>query len=83
MTTMGRLAEKGFLRRAEDQPAYRYSPVVTRAQYERSTVKSVVDWLISHFREPAVAYFIDRVESEDHKVIEKLKQAIEQAESKE
>lgn len=83
MTTMGRLAEKGFLRRAEDQPAYRYFPVVSREQYEKSTVKSVVDWLISHFREPAVAYFIDRVESEDSLVIEQLKDAIKQAESKE
>lgn len=83
MTTMGRLAEKGFLRRAEDQPAYRYSPVISRAQYEKSTVKSVVDWLISHFREPAVAYFIDRVENDDRKVIASLKEAIEQAESKE
>lgn len=80
MTTMGRLAEKGFLRRMEDQPAYRYSPLVSRAEYERSTVKSVVDWLMSHFRDPAVAYFLDKVE-EDRRVITSLKQAIEERES--
>jgi predicted transcriptional regulator len=80
MTTMGRLAEKGLLRRMEDQPAYRYSPLVSRAEYERSTVKSVVDWLMSHFRDPAVAYFLDKVE-EDGRVITSLKQAIEERES--
>jgi predicted transcriptional regulator len=80
MTTMGRLAEKGFLRRMEDQPAYRYSPLVSRVEYERSTVKSVVDWLMSHFRDPAVAYFLDKVE-DDGRVITSLKQAIEERES--
>ncbi|MGH2730255.1 MAG: BlaI/MecI/CopY family transcriptional regulator [Actinomycetota bacterium] len=82
MTTMGRLAEKGLLRREEEQPAYQYSPLVSRAQYERSTVKSVVDWLMSHFRDPAVAYFLDKVEKEDQRVIASLKQAIEERESK-
>ncbi|MGH2556049.1 MAG: BlaI/MecI/CopY family transcriptional regulator [Actinomycetota bacterium] len=82
MTTMGRLAEKGLLRREEEQPAYHYSPLVSRAQYERSTVKSVVDWLMSHFRDPAVAYFLDKVEKEDQRVIATLKQAIEERESK-
>ena len=82
MTTMGRLTEKGILRRVEDQPAHRYSAIVTKEQYASSTVKSVVDWLVNHFRDPAVAYFIDRVEEEDEAVIESLREAIEQRESK-
>jgi predicted transcriptional regulator len=82
MTTMGRLTEKGLLRRKEDHPAHRYSARVSREQYADSTVKSVVDWLVSHFRDPAVAYFIDRVEEEDHEVIESLKEAIHQRESR-
>lgn len=82
MTTMGRLTEKGILRRVEDQPAHRYFPIVTKEQYASSTVKSVVDWLVNHFRDPAVAYFIDRVEEEDQAVIESLREAIEQRESK-
>lgn len=83
MTTMGRLTEKGILRRVEDQPAHRYYPAVTREQYANSTVKSVVDWLVNHFRDPAVAYFIDKVEEEDHAVIDSLREAIEQRESRE
>ena len=78
MTTLGRLADKGLLQRLEDQPAHRYIPLLTRDQYARSTVKSVVDWLIGHFPDPAVAYFLDRVEREDEAVIERLSEAIEQ-----
>ncbi len=83
MTTMGRLTEKGILRRVEDQPAHHYFPLVTREQYASSTVKSVVDWLVNHFRDPAVAYFIDRVEEEDQAVIESLREAIQQREAQE
>jgi len=78
MTTLGRLSEKGFLRRIEDQPAHRYVALVSREQYARSTVKSVVDWLVGHFPEPAVAYFLDRVEKEDEEVIDRLRDAIEE-----
>jgi predicted transcriptional regulator len=82
MTTMGRLTEKGLLHRTEDHPAHRYSALITREQYARSTVKSVVDWLVSHFPDPAVAYFVDRVEEEDERVIESLREAIEQRDPK-
>jgi predicted transcriptional regulator len=78
MTTLGRLANKGLLKRMEEHPAHRYVPVVSREQYARSMVKLVVDWLVSRFPDPAVAYLIDRVAKEDEWVIERLKQAIEQ-----
>lgn len=82
MTTLGRLADKGFLRRIQDQPAHRYTAVVTREQYAKTTVKSVVDWLVDHFPDPAVAYFVDKVENEDEEVIDRLKEAIEQRKHK-
>ena len=78
MTTLGRLADKGLLERTEDHPAHHYTAVVSREQYARSTVKSVVDWLLGHFPDPAVAYFIDRVEKEDEEVIDRLRQAIDE-----
>ncbi len=78
MTTLGRLADKGLLQRLEDQPAHRYTPLMSRDQYARTTVKSVVDWLMGHFPDPAVAYLVDRVEREDDQVIERLREAIEQ-----
>ena len=78
MTTLGRLADKGLVKRMDDQPAHRYTALVSRDQYARSTVKSVVDWLVNHFPDPAVAYFVDRVEKEDERVIERLREAIDQ-----
>ena len=78
MTTLGRLADKGFLRRIEAQPAHHYSAIVSRDDYASSTVKSVVDWLVDHFPDPAMAYFVDRVEEEDDEVIDRLREAIEQ-----
>ncbi|HWC14438.1 MAG TPA: BlaI/MecI/CopY family transcriptional regulator [Actinomycetota bacterium] len=78
MTTLGRLADKGLVKRIEVQPAHHYVALVTREQYARSTVKSVVDWLVNHFPDPAVAYFLDRVEKEDENVVERLREAIDQ-----
>lgn len=78
MTTLGRLADKGLVKRIEVQPAHHYIALVTREQYARSTVKSVVDWLVNHFPDPAVAYFLDRVEKEDENVVERLREAIDQ-----
>ena len=78
MTTLGRLTDKGLLHRVEGQPAHHYSPLVSREQYARSTVKSVVDWLVNHFPDPAVAYFVDRVGENDEQVIDRLKLAIEE-----
>ncbi len=82
MTTLGRLADKGLVRRIEAQPAHHYRALVSREQYARSTVKSVVDWLVNHFPDPAVAYFVDRVEKEDDRVIERLRDAIDQRRAK-
>jgi predicted transcriptional regulator len=82
MTTLGRLADKGMLQRVEAQPAHRFSALLTREQYASSTVKSVVDWLVNHFPDPAMSYFIDRVEKEDEEVIDRLREAIEQRRSK-
>ena len=78
MTTLGRLADKGLVKRIEVQPAHHYVALVSREQYARSTVKSVVDWLVNHFPDPAVAYFLDRVEKEDENVVERLREAIDQ-----
>ncbi|MFP5297925.1 MAG: BlaI/MecI/CopY family transcriptional regulator [Actinomycetota bacterium] len=78
MTTLGRLADKGFLKRIEKHPAHHYVAVVSREEYARSAVKSVVDWLVDHFPDPAVAYFVDRVDEEDDEALDRLRRAIEE-----
>lgn len=58
MTTMARLAAKGLLARDTSGLAHRYRPALTRDDYARSTVTSVVDWLVDSFPEPAMSYFV-------------------------
>jgi hypothetical protein len=55
---------------------------VSREQYARSTVRSVVDWLVDRFPDPAVAYLVDAVEKEDDQVVDRLREAIEQRRDK-
>lgn len=61
MTTMSRLASKGLLSRDTSGLAHRYVPTVTRDEYARSTVTSVLDWLVASFPEPALNYFVEVV----------------------
>ena len=65
MTTMGRLASKGLLARDTSGLAHRYRPTLTRAEYAKSMVHSVVDWLVGSFPEPAISYFVDVVNDGD------------------
>lgn len=64
MTTMARLASKGLLARDTSGLAHRYRATITRDEYARSTVTSVVDWLVDRFPEPAMSYFAKVVEDE-------------------
>ncbi len=77
MTTMGRLADKGFLRRIEIQPAHRYTALLSRDEYAQTTVSSILDWLVGQFGDPAVAYFVDRLEKGDVALLNSLREAIE------
>lgn len=58
MTTMARLASKGLLTRDTSGLAHRYRPSLSRDEYARSTVTSVVDWLVDSFPERAMSYFV-------------------------
>ncbi len=61
MTTMARLAAKGLLERDTTGLAHRYRPALSREEYARTTVTSVVDWLVDAFPEPAISYFVEVV----------------------
>ena len=82
MTTMARLADKGMLRRTEGHPAHRYRALVSKQKYADATCESVLDWLIGQFGDPAVAYFLDRVEKEDQTLIRDLSVAVAEAEAR-
>ncbi len=78
MTTMSRLATKGLLARDSSGLAHRYRPAISRDDYADSTVRSVVDWLVKRFPEPAVSYFVDVLdEGDDPAVLDALKAKID------
>jgi predicted transcriptional regulator len=84
MTTMSRLAGKGLLKRDTSSLAHRYCPTVSREEYARSTVHSVVDWLVNSFPEPAISYFVDVVnDGSDPAVLHALRTKIDELRSRE
>ncbi|MDP9405554.1 MAG: BlaI/MecI/CopY family transcriptional regulator [Actinomycetota bacterium] len=84
MTTMARLAGKGLLTRDTSGLAHRYRPTVSRDEYARSTVHSVVDWLVHSFPEPAISYFVDVVrDGEDPAVMEALRAKVDRLRARE
>ena len=84
MTTMARLAGKGLLQRDTSGLAHRYRPSLTREEYARSTVTSVVDWLVDAFPEPAISYFVEVVkDGADPATVEELRSKIDRLRSRE
>jgi predicted transcriptional regulator len=78
MTTMARLAGKGLLERDTTGLAHRYRPTVSREDYARTTVTSVVDWLVQAFPEPAMSYFVEKIDdTEDADVLSALRASID------
>jgi predicted transcriptional regulator len=84
MTTMARLASKGLLARDTTGLAHRYRPTVSREEYARSTVTSVVDWLLDAFPEPAMSYFVQKMDDEaDPEMMSALRARIDQLRARE
>lgn len=78
MTTMARLAAKGLLLRDTSGLAHRYRPAVSRDDHARSTVTSVVDWLVDSFPEPAISYFVEVIDDgTDPAVLDALRARID------
>lgn len=77
MTTMTRLAAKGLLERDTSGLAHLYRAVVAREDYARSTVGSVLTWLLDRYPEPAAAYLAEVVEDVDDVTLDALRQAVE------
>jgi predicted transcriptional regulator len=77
MTTMSRLATKGYLRRDTDALAHRYRPAISRDAYGHSTVASVLGWLMDRYPEPAASYLADIVGDVDDTALERLRETVQ------
>jgi len=80
---MARLATKGLLVRDTAGLAHRYRPALTRDEYAKSTVTSVVDWLVDRFPEPALSYFVEVVGSDEAEIPDALRMRIDQLRAEE
>lgn len=83
MTTMSRLASKGMLLRDTSGLAHVYRAHVARDDYARSTVDSVLAWLLDRYPEPAAAYLAEVVDDVDDVTLDALRHAVNRRRSDE
>lgn len=76
MTTMTRLASKGMLHRDTSGLAHVYRPHIAREAYARTTVGSVLTWLLDRYPEPAAAYLAEVVDDVDDVTLDALRIAV-------
>ncbi len=75
-TTLDRLYRKSLLRRDKQSHSFVYSPRVTRSEYHRQLITSVVRELLPNDREPVLAAFIDLAAAEDGDNLTRLESLI-------
>jgi predicted transcriptional regulator len=78
MTVMGRLAEKGLLKREQHGRAYLYIPTQNREEFCSETIDTVMQGLLGGFGEPVLSHFVDTVGSQDMDKLDELVRLIEQ-----
>ncbi|WP_373045731.1 BlaI/MecI/CopY family transcriptional regulator [Vulgatibacter sp.] len=77
MTTLDRLHHKGLLAREKDGLAWRYTPVMSRAAYERALADQTALEILASHGETALAAFVDAAAREDEALLDKLTELIE------
>lgn len=77
MTVMGRLAEKGLLRRELTGKTYRYAPTVTPEEFAASVSQRMVRSLVAEFGELAIAQFSRQLDRVDPDRLRRLREATE------
>lgn len=75
-TVMGRLAEKGYLRRNAEGKAYIYEPVNGRDEFLRQVSEEVLQGLVADFAEPVVAHLVELARGQDSTVLKRLQALI-------
>lgn len=76
MTVMSRLGDKGLLRKEKVGKQYYYTPAISREDFSNSLVRSVVAGLGTDLAAPALAYFVDNLDSGDEALLCELERLI-------
>lgn len=78
MTTMDRLHRKGLLQREKDGLAWRYTPALTQAAFEKSLADGLATEILQSHGEAALAAFVDAAAEVDESLLDRLTQLIAQ-----
>ena len=79
MTTLDRLHKKGLLERTSDGRAFRYTPAMTRAEFDGQHVRSALEKLLNGIA-PAhapLSFLVDALGEHDAKLLDRLEDEIE------
>lgn len=76
MTTMDRLHRKGMLRREKDGLAWRYSPALSKAEFEKALADELAAEILQAHGELALSAFVDAAARVDESLLERLTQLI-------
>jgi len=76
MTTMSRLAEKGILTRARRGMAYLYRPTMTKIEFDRWVLRSVLSGLIENFDADTMEYLVEYLSRERPEQLEHLRRVL-------
>jgi predicted transcriptional regulator len=77
-TVMGRLAEKGYLRRTTAERAHVYTPRKSRDEFLREVSDTILAGLFSEFGQPIAAHLLETITQWDPASLDRLQAIIEE-----
>ncbi|MFE8597138.1 BlaI/MecI/CopY family transcriptional regulator [Archangium violaceum] len=78
MTTMDRLHRKGLLDREKDGMAWRYTPALGKAEFEKALADGLAAGILQAHGEVALSAFVDATAEVDEGLLDQLAQLIAQ-----
>jgi predicted transcriptional regulator len=78
MTVMSRLSDKGLLRKEKDGKSYIYTPAISRNEFGRTFVSSLLAGLGHELSASALAFFVDNLSAEDGEALAELERLIDE-----
>lgn len=76
MTTMSRLADKGIMKRTRRGMAYLYRPTMSRPEFDRWVLRSVMTGLLENFDTAAMDYLVEYLSQEHPEQLEHLRRTL-------
>lgn len=76
MTTMDRLHRKGLLLREKDGLAWRYTPALDKAAFERALADGLAQGILQTHGEAALSAFVEAAAEVDEALLDRLSQLI-------